>query len=180
MKKEPVYCFCGCGKEIIRIKSGNHKEKRFSNEKCKFNYNKKLAKEGKLPPDYYTRCSVCNKWFPCWFFLNSKIPPRSCSSKDCKGKAISNSLNKYFKKTKPSTYKKIKLKEAKQFGFSYKKAVEVRKKYCNGIDGSGVQCSFYSECLSPVLETGVFMLQYFITKGTCYEYPEDYNGIRRF
>lgn len=181
LKKNIKFCLCGCGSKIDSVNKIGPKEKVFYTTKCAFKYKNKLIEEGKLPPDYYIKCLVCNKWSPCWFFKNGRTPPKTCAGSSCKGKIISKSLNSHFnKKQNKLSYPTRKKQEAKQLGWTYKLALIVRDIQCQGLHIHGPQCKNYSKCLGPILETGVFMLKYFETKnGDCYEYPRDWNGFKK-
>lgn len=165
-------CKCGCNLPVKKNRS-------FTNSKCYYRYQKRLIEIGELPPDYYAKCLICGRWFPCWFFLNGyRTIPRKCNDPICKKSKVPAQTVKKIESIIQENYQ-LKQKQAiEQYGYDSKKINKICAIYCNGRKKEEPQCANYCKCLDAILTTGLIFLKYFETKGTCYQYPKTYQGIR--
>lgn len=164
-------CLCGCGRSFTPKKN-----KKFFKAGCEYHYKKQLIACGEKEPDYYTKCGVCDKWFPCYFFKQGSKPPITCGNKKCKTASTQQALASFF--LVKNEDKPVAKKKEKPPGYSYKKMQDARKNYCMGLQHNGPQCPKYSICLAPIQCGGFLFVPFFETNGECYEYPEDWNGWR--
>lgn len=169
-RKRKRYCTCGCGIELVDGRG------QFATKKCPYRYYKKQVKEGKKQPDYFTKCTICGGWFPCWFFRHSSKPPKTCSAASCRGTKQKDSIKQHY--IDFAEIKKRQRAEAKKAGYHYEKAKIAGSEYCSGAAHKGPQCKNYSTCTDTIFINGLIFVKYFETEGKCYEYPDEWSGWR--
>jgi len=132
---------------------------------CRYKHKKKQAENGELPPDYYAKCINCGSWFPGWLSIDGyQSIPKTCKKEGCI-------------KTVLSLLKLKKVEKPNPFIYSTKEAAKIRQTVCNSLNRP--VCKHYLRCLELLIENRKFMQQYFITSGKCYEYPDDWQGVKK-
>jgi len=149
-------CPCPCKREFTTRDS----RKRYFEHGCAARFKKAQIEKGKVPPDYYVTCEICEAILPRWKII-TPIPLKTnvCSNQCCLERVSGTGRNPQGKWNAP----KYTIKQLK----SLKK---IRTEYCGGNWRIGKEeCKHYSECLDPSAWNGPCFTKYLDTDGKCRE-----------